>query len=110
MKKLMLILFVLINSICHAANLEFSQVILIDGTVAFSKTVPAGKVWKIESISGGDGDLTINGKLTSLTSLSSYTYYGNFPFWLPSGTVISNNGTPTGTCGFLSIIEYSIVP
>ncbi len=105
MKKLMLILFVLINSICYAANLEFSQVILIDGTVAFSKTVPAGKVWKIESISGSYGDVNINGKPTRL--LDGNLEAGNFPFWLPSGTVISNAGLSTQ---FLSVIEYSIVP
>lgn len=108
MKKLMLILFVLINSICHAANLEFSQVILIDGEVAFSKTVPAGKVWKIESISGTEGYFSINGKFTAF--IDGNMKAGNFPFWLPSGTVISDALTLSPGCDFLSIIEYSIVP
>jgi hypothetical protein len=47
MKKLYLILFVLLNQLAYAqGNLQFNQVKLVTAL----ETVPAGKVWKIESV------------------------------------------------------------
>ena len=47
MKKLYFILFVLLNQLAFAqGNLQFNQVKLVTAL----ETVPAGKVWKIESV------------------------------------------------------------
>jgi hypothetical protein len=47
MNKLYLILFVLLNQLAYAqGNLQFNQVKLVTAL----ETVPAGKVWKIESV------------------------------------------------------------
>ena len=47
MKKLYFILFILINQLAFAqGNLQFNQVKLVTAL----ETVPAGKVWKIESV------------------------------------------------------------
>jgi hypothetical protein len=47
MKKLYFIVFVLLNQLAYAqGNLQFNQVKLVTAL----ETVPAGKVWKIESV------------------------------------------------------------
>ena len=47
MKKLYFILFILLNQLAFAqGNLQFNQVKLVTAL----ETVPAGKVWKIESV------------------------------------------------------------
>lgn len=117
MKKLLLAYSLLISVACNASNLEFNQVILIDGTTAFSQTVPVGKVWEIKSASHASNGtypaapISINGKSITLIPQvsSSYTSSNTFnllPFWIPAGTVVS--GGPN--YGLYSIIEYNIVP
>ena len=109
MKKLFFILLISFSSLCKASNLEFSQVILIDGSVAFSRTVPTGKVWKIDSApsEGGDIVININGKEAILNFTSGPSY---LPLWLPEGTIITE-WVPTNIhSGWISIIEYNVVP
>ncbi len=117
MKKSLFISFFFICSICHASNLEFSQVIVIDGSVAFSQTVPTGKVWKIESATGAAGAAWVRIYINNLVAILYGTIGSNtsgagavsyMPVWLPSGTGIANWGN--ANCGLLSIIEYNIVP
>lgn len=122
MKRIGLITLLLLSNICSASNLEFSQIILIDASVAFTKTVPAGKIWKIESapvsLTSGTGlyksMIQINGKGCVLHDYSSGQVMNHLPIWLPEGTVISEYSCAAPnfpTCsGLLSIIEYNVVP
>ncbi len=86
----------------RSQNLQFSQVILIDGDVTgpITHTVPAGKVWEIKSWEAlSDCFLTVNGKGLSLTKYVSTTSGDNLsshPFWLPENTVIEVGWTSMG--------------
>lgn len=105
-------------------NLQFNQVKLVS-TV---ETVPAGKVWKVESViySGGAtfqiatytlGSMSyfVNGNNCIIANSSNGTSTTNnnapvtdnaFPFWIPSGTTLA-----AGTnMRYLSIIEFNIIP
>ena len=98
-------------------ELTYSRVIIVD-TFA---TVPAGKVWKVESylssgnVNGCDWFL-INGKRVWLQYLHGNIYTPslvNFPFWLPSGNTLDVNyfpnccGLPAISGGQFSIIEFN---
>jgi hypothetical protein len=95
-------------------------------------TVPAGKVWKIESALGGQfvpgtNQTTVNGSAMILldgrvlfqtntgTSVLTVTNPST-PFWLPAGTYTLTIKSPTsvGTTaqflGSVSILEFNIVP
>jgi hypothetical protein len=91
-------------------NLQFNQVLVLDGNQNTpTYTVPAGKVWKVESatISSGSGylALTING---SSASIVSYANGGNnLPFWVPGGTLIGFYIYQTGK---VSILEFNVIP
>ena len=91
-------------------NLQFSQVLVLDGNQNTpTYTVPAGKVWKVESatISSGSGylALSING---SGASIVTYANGGNnLPFWVPGGTLIGFYIYQTGK---VSILEFNVVP
>lgn len=98
-------------------NLQFNQVILftvpLNTTVAFS--VPAGKVWKIESVGmGGTSSSSLLLRDAGSNVITYFTGANNnaaLPFWLPS----SFNGSfqSTGTNPYrdvISIIEFNIVP
>jgi hypothetical protein len=99
-------------------NLQFNQVILLDiagaGTQAVS--VPAGKVWKIESVSMGSSGSTPsvflrNSGLVNIAHFStSSSVSATYPFWLPSGFTGSFlNNYPSTRCT-ISIIEFNVVP
>ena len=91
-------------------NLQFNQVLVLDGNQnAPTYTVPAGKVWKVESatISSGSGylALSING---SSASIFTYANGGNnLPFWVPGGTLIGFYIYQTGK---VSILEFNVIP
>lgn len=109
-------------------NLQFNQVKL----VSTIETVPAGKIWKVESVLyntpivgngnatiafsiGTDASILING--TSIVTRSSRgvntsqggAYYSvwdiTLPLWLPSGTTLSSS---TGV-GNVSVIEFNVI-
>lgn len=102
-------------------NLQFDQVISGSGTLgnngaSTTLTVPADKVWKIESVngwadSGSRPGLTINGVSTLISTAT-------FPIWLKAGdnfrlTVLSNpsSGNALGPLNYYySIIEFNIIP
>ncbi len=110
MKIIILSLFLFVSSLISAQNLQFNQVLILDGNSNTpSYTVPAGKVWKIESasISSGSGyfGLSING---SSVAIVAYANGGNLlPYWLPAGT---NVGFYIYQTGKVSIIEFNVVP
>ena len=119
-------------SIMAQGNLQFNQVKLVSAL----ETVPAGKVWKIESViynipqtasgyqstNGGcsyvyyestaieiAGIPTKVGQGTQPAAYSNLAYthsYTMLPVWIPAGTTLSG-----GTClNKISVIEFNIVP
>jgi hypothetical protein len=118
-----IISFFSVVSIAAQGNLQFNQAKLVS-TV---QTVPAGKVWKVESIQyqGGpafylntQGIRSIEGTLSfqinGVVIYPSLHYmatngavpFQSFPIWLPAGsTLAAGSGT-----AFLSVIEFNIVP
>ncbi len=135
MKTILVFSFLLIAAVTNLyaqGNLQFNQVKL----VTTAQTVPAGKVWKIESViynipedqssyqlnTGGcsitnyrstsivvDGTPTKVGQGTTTAAYSNLAYthsYTPLPIWLPEGTTLSG-----GTClNKVSVIEFNIVP
>lgn len=121
-------LFVLLTNASAQGNLQFNQVINgeLTALVAYSTTlmgtitVPAGKVWKIESTSllydGGatfytDGNpVFINNHLVwqkSSNNLSS----SQLPLWLSAGTYnVRANGSDNTLIFSYSVIEFNVVP
>jgi hypothetical protein len=105
----LLVLFFL-GSYNAQGNLQFNQVLVLDGNQNTpTYTVPAGKVWKVESatISSGSGylALSING---SGAAIVSYANGGNnLPFWLPGGTLIGFYIYQTGK---VSVLEFNVIP
>lgn len=113
-------------------NLQFNQVKLVTN----QETVPAGKVWKIESVIynipetasgyqstnggcsyayyestaivvGGTPTKVGQGTLPASYSNLAYTHsYTMLPLWIPAGTTLSG-----GTClNKISVIEFNIIP
>ncbi len=112
MKKLLLI-FALVcsNIVWSQGNLQFNQVLILDAIPAPGNavTVPAGKVWKIESValSNNNAYFQINWGGTSYFVLNNSSLYANLPFWLPSNESVSLVGS---TNAKVSIIEFNVVP
>lgn len=134
MKRLFLFLYVswiasFYPSKLNAQNtLSFSRAILVGPTV---DTVPANRVWKVESYMQSNVSLTnqtngggcSNPAWQSPFYINQYMYYntawigngissfyqGNhipFPFWVPAGTTLKT------TCAghYLSVLEFTIQP
>jgi hypothetical protein len=100
-------------------NLQFNQVILIElaqsGTQAI--TVPAGKVWKIESVSMGSSTSQTDVYLRNSSAVNiahfgqpSSSYTASYPFWLPSGFTGSFVNSWPSYRATISIIEFNVVP
>ncbi len=133
MKNLLFIFFVIAPRFIFAqGNLQFNQVKLVTN----QETVPAGKVWKVESViynipqnassyqtsPGGcahfyyeNSAIVVDGVPTKVGqgtvglgySNGNYTHsYTVLPIWLPAGATLSG-----GTClNKISVIEFNIVP
>jgi hypothetical protein len=124
MKKNFLILcFLLANAVYSQNNLQFSKVITESFTIAsaeygvgtqFStlKTVPTGKVWKIESMGSEyeqSSGFELNGIRIRFYLNQSYSNYKGNPIWLSAGTTLRFwNNSSVNNCYF-SIIEFNIV-
>lgn len=108
-------------------NLQFNQAILM--TNAQSIIVPTDKVWKIESMTVGDGYsggdnvrffITLNGVENHLVYVSRSPSWGDrtntakaLPLWIPAGVTVAvpsygNNDTTT-RIRTISILEFNIV-
>jgi hypothetical protein len=118
MKKVLysLLLLLVASSFMAQAqgNLQFNQVITINGTLSNTASytnqnvVPANKVWKIEKvITAGNGVyLVVNGTTLVLT-----TYDTGQAIWLKAGDTVQFKGSGAGNYGYLlSILEFNIVP
>ena len=107
----------------QAQTLQFSQVLLVTS----SQTVPANKVWKVESYTPSSVYGVHQGSpqthailVNSLSRIvgmvaggsSGYNYahsaysFNSFPMWLPAGTTLA---VSTGVSQ-LSVIEFTVVP
>lgn len=121
MKKIFfsIIALLLLATVVKAqGNLQFNQVILLDIATAATQaiTVPANKVWKIESVGTGTSSNPNvelrNSSAVSIAHFASMTGTGataSYPFWLPagfSGSFINFNSARS--C--ISIIEFNVVP
>lgn len=130
------VLLVLVtNTVSAQGDLQFSQVINYDlfvqangstyyGTDEVTLTVPAGKVWKIESghlserITNSNqyhipgGYLLLDGSI--IAGESSNNYDPKFPIWLSPGTYTitlqgGTNSSDYAWTAFVSIIEFNVV-
>jgi hypothetical protein len=100
-------------------NLQFNQVILFDIAISGSQVinVPAGKVWKIESVgmgsSGSAPDIFLrNSAAQNICHFAApgSTVAASLPYWLPAsftGSFLNNN--PSFRCS-ISILEFNVVP
>jgi hypothetical protein len=109
-----LIFLALATSNCYSQTLQFSQVLLIGSN---AQTVPAGKVWKVEtalpsilnqnaerqlSIIIDNNTVGIGGSINWGSNLNIL----NQAFWLPSGTTLA-----AGQSVFrVSVIEFTVLP
>ena len=125
-KKIILtgILLLGINSIFAQGNLQFNRVITESFNIAsaeygagtqFSslKTVPNGKVWKIESMGcnneGNGNGFEINGIKNNFYVNQAYSPFKGGSLWLSSGTTFRlYNNSYQNSCYF-SIIEFNVV-
>ena len=88
-------------------NLQFNQVLNVQFTPSASTTltVPAGKVWKLESMvmnsSNAAGCFSYNGTFY-------YLRPENCPFWIGSEQTITFGAGCS--LGMISIIEFNVVP
>jgi hypothetical protein len=118
MKNILFIgFFFLMGTFKAQGNLQFNQVINMSFTAANTTpvTVPAGKVWKIESCmlntaSNSYAYMLYNGVYYTMRQQQSSAHNVNFPFWLSSGTTVTFGGNGGGAGGLLSIIEFNIIP
>jgi len=139
MKIIFLISLLWCGAIYSQGNLQFNQVKIVSNTDA-SQTVPAGKVWKIESVFSEGGDtypldcngstqtyfascgipsfyfknygryLSINNIPVSFGIHSAGNQMTNLPIWLPAGTTICTC-IPSYMCARgYSVIEFNIIP
>lgn len=99
-------------------SLQFNQVVLITWDVPASPwqspvyTVPAGKVWKIES-AGGPCDVeiySINGVNVCCIEIGTMYWDSKLPLWLPENTAIQFIENCGGYDSFVSLIEFTVVP
>jgi len=128
MKKLFTLIAIIFSSSLYAQNnLQFSQVKLISS----NDTVPAGKVWKVESfiysseivsmsITNSSYDavdkIFLNGSHVAVrkSSFESYYYYQassilweqKVPMWLNAGTTIA----PSIGVLYINVMEFNITP
>jgi len=105
------------------SNLQFNQVLNLEITYnsALTYTIPVGKVWKIEG--GMAYNPTAPTRITNINGnpmeayLTGYTYLNYnilpvpLPYWLPANTQITfNTGSGVGQKGYVSIIEFNVIP
>jgi hypothetical protein len=102
MKKnyfLVVTLFLLCFGSYAQGNLQFNQVLTISNT---DQTVPAGKVWKIESYQQQQIGISSSGPTFACTDLSRPRYY-----YIDGNSFCDIKGTGTGVAGYIFIAQNS---
>ncbi len=143
MKKIsFLVVFLVLALLSNAqGNLQFNRVVTVETDFAvpntnfynftdFTFTVPAGKVWKIESAHGtyendNSTNLSYNGFVHLMIDKKFIHYYNSggvsvvgsyLPMWLPEGTytlkVVMSSGGSVGhhIYGGFTGIEFNVLP
>ena len=123
MKRFLVIVFLGLNLLGYSqGNLQFNQALLINATANNSTqwTVPAGKVWKLESMGVNASAVYVyfNGTMafeywgaTGSTGNNGYARSADSsPLWLPAGTVVGHYSNATTAYRWFSILEFNIVP
>lgn len=119
----MFILVAGLNTVKAQGNLQFNQVLTLESAVNACTscwTVPAGKVWKVESYSTNAdnmGAFYVNGKelgyvispAFSTTSVSP-RYGTRFPFWLNAGHTLGYSGIGGSKNITFFVIEFNVIP
>jgi hypothetical protein len=129
MRNVLFVFAFTVVGLFHAqGNLQFNQIVTVGTT---SLTVPAGKVWKVESYS--ESEVTFNSNYSSgcvntnyhrplVINNNNYYFFGNMatassganyvttgnklPIWLKPGDQIRT----VCSSDFASVIEFNIVP
>jgi hypothetical protein len=129
MRNLLFVLTYTVVGLFHAqGNLQFNQIVTVGTT---SLTVPAGKVWKVESYT--ESEVTFNSNYSSgcvnsnyhrplVINNNNYYFFGNMatassganyittgnklPIWLKPGDQIRT----VCSSDFASVIEFNVVP
>lgn len=128
MKKNFLILCILLaNAVCSQNNLQFSKVISESFTLPTAgygagiqystlRTVPTGKVWKIESMGSGSEQgcgFEINGNRFPFYTNQPYSILKQNPIWLSAGTTLrffnNDQNSYEARSFYFSIIEFNVV-
>lgn len=124
--------FLILGSLQAQGNLQFNQVVTYTGTgsgsFSYSSptwTVPAGKVWKVESASPNVANAPVTRAVNinagsswgsfALMTASQETTISPFPIWLKAGDQIQLQaaGNCCSTTSFsyaISILEFNVVP
>ncbi|MFM2037564.1 MAG: hypothetical protein RL432_503 [Bacteroidota bacterium] len=124
--------FFILGSLNAQGNLQFNQVVTYTGTgsgsFSYSSptwTVPAGKVWKVESASPNVANAPVTRAINinagsswgsfALMTASQETTISPFPIWLKAGDQIQLQaaGNCCSTTSFsyaISILEFNVVP
>ncbi len=129
LKKFFTPIFLLISfHLFSQGNLQFNQVVIVNDQV---QTVPAGKVWKVESYQQQQVSISTSFPTTGCADLSrprpyfidniqyhniegighgntsfASTAKNNFPIWLKAGQTLKTSCPGD----ILSVIEFNIVP
>jgi hypothetical protein len=129
LKKFFTPIFLLISfHLFSQGNLQFNQVVIVNDQV---QTVPAGKVWKVESYQQQQVSISTSFPTTGCTDLNrprpyfidniqyhniegighgntsfASTAKNNFPIWLKAGQTLKTSCPGD----ILSVIEFNIVP
>jgi hypothetical protein len=124
--------FSILGSLKAQGNLQFNQVVTYTGTgsgsFSYSSptwTVPAGKVWKVESASPNVANAPVTRAINmnagsswgsfALMTASQETTISPFPIWLKAGDQVQLQaaGNCCSTTSFsyaISILEFNVVP
>lgn len=121
MKPFLFVLIVgsFLGSLRAQGSLQFNDVKLLTATSNNTTfTVPANKVWKVEtagvsSSSSSYLSISINGSSYWLTpnwnNVDQGRYQLRLPLWLPAGTVVSLPFSTADT-RMISVLEFNIIP
>lgn len=122
MKKQLLFFLMLCFSALLSAqgSLQFNNAVLLEGnqsTCTTCWTVPAGKVWKVTSMSTNTSSLATLyannrelGFLSQVTSQNDSRWVYQFPFWLPAGTSLGYSGIGSNRNITFFALEFNVVP
>ena len=113
MKKLLLLsFFATLYQFTNKANsqtLQFSRVLLVSTT----QTVPANKVWKVESVvpysqNSVWHEVVVNSLISMVgqVGIVQGAVFNTFPMWLPAGTTLAAGQK----VNYVSVIEFTVVP